>query len=989
MAGQKVVTIWFWVLVCLGFCVQCGLGESLWHVDDDAVGDPASGNPAISDPLEDGTVAHPFDSIQEAINTAIGGDTVIVADGTYRGNGNRDIDFKGKTIHLRSVNGPWNCIIDSQYLGRGFHFHRGENADSILDGFTITKGYMNGGGIRCEDHSSPTIINCILAGNSAVYDGGGGISITNSNPTLTNCIIRNNSAGFGGGILCFNSAPLINNCNITYNNTGIYGGGIKCFSDSRPKITNCILWGNVPDQIEASGSSIAYVTYSNIQEGRSGAGNINTDPLFAFAMDYHLAENSPCIDAGTNSPPGGLTEYDLDGNFRSLDGNEDTHYRVDMGVFEFNPYMPSIALSVDSLDFFMPEGESDTEDQIVSIRNCGGRTLKWEMIEDCTWLEILPASGISYGEPNDIIFRTSQSGLSHGDYVCQVQVVDNEAVNSGREIKVTLHVNASLLVPTQYQTIQAAIDDAVERDVVLIADGIYTGPGNRDLDFLGKVITVQSQNGPENCIIDCEGTELEPHRGFYFYNHENVNSIIDGLTIMNGYAPQAQIVSSGSNLFTHQGGGAVFCYRSSPLIFNCRFINNIAEGAGGAINVWQSDAVINGCIIESNTALGGGGIGCSFYGAPTIRNCIIAKNKAFDNQGGWLRGGGGGIYSYSATTITNCVIAENESYGGGGICTAGDNFGGGCLKITHCTFAANNAEYGGAIYCAELSSSHATNCIFWGNNATFGSQFVVSQIDWRARLYIDYNNIQGLTEELYQDYPGAPNWGVGNIEVNPRFVDAESGNYHLMRDSLCIDAGCDTGVYEDIEGNDRPWDCPWVDHNGLLEDFDMGAYEFVAVETELKFTPRTLNCRSHGKWVKTHLTLPAGYTINDVDPNKPVILEPLDLVPDIQNVYVNEEGRVVIKASFDRRSFCDAMVDWPDQIFILGQFTNGDSFYAQTFIRVIEPGLKDIAELTSRWLQTGCKKPHWCDGMDINQDSIVNLVDFTLLKNGYVEFVSP
>jgi len=70
--------------------------------------------------------------------------------------------------------------------------------------------------------------------------------------------------------------------------------------------------------------------------------------------------------------------------------------------------------------------------------------------------------------------------------------------------------------PADFNNIQAAINDANDGDTVLVADGTYTGEGNRDIDFLGKAIIVRSENGPENCIIDCQGSEAQPHQGFFF-----------------------------------------------------------------------------------------------------------------------------------------------------------------------------------------------------------------------------------------------------------------------------------------------------------------------------------------------------------------------------------------------------------------------------------------------------------------------------------------
>jgi parallel beta-helix repeat protein len=234
-----------------------------WYVDDNAPDDPGPGDPGISDPLEDGTKDHPFDAIQEAIDAAINGDVVVVAEGTYFEN----INFKGKNITLRGIdpNNPdvvANTIIDGGQKGSVVTFNGVEDANCILEGFAITNGSeIAGGGIDGRG-SSATIRNCVISGNSANCHIGGGmykcngmvsncIITTNTAPgvggglgschaMISNCTIISNTAGTAGGGLGYCSGT-ITNCIITDNRSGWYGGGLAEFNGT---ITNCTISGN-------------------------------------------------------------------------------------------------------------------------------------------------------------------------------------------------------------------------------------------------------------------------------------------------------------------------------------------------------------------------------------------------------------------------------------------------------------------------------------------------------------------------------------------------------------------------------------------------------------------------------------------------------------------------------------------------------------------------------------------------------------------------
>jgi hypothetical protein len=149
-----------------------------------------------------------------------------------------------------------------------------------------------------------------------------------SSPTITNCVIAGNSATtrYGGGVYSRTaSAPTIMNCTIADNTAGSAGGGIGSYSAS-PAVTNCILWANAPDQVDPAADT-PIVTFSDVQGGYpAGIGNINLNPLFVGGGDYHLLENSPCIDAGTDV---GAPDRDIDGHRRPAGAG------YDMGADEF------------------------------------------------------------------------------------------------------------------------------------------------------------------------------------------------------------------------------------------------------------------------------------------------------------------------------------------------------------------------------------------------------------------------------------------------------------------------------------------------------------------------------------------------------------------------------------------------------------------------------------------------------------------------------
>lgn len=212
-----------------------------------------------------------------------------------------------------------------------------------------------GGGISVWEESSPTLIGCAILDNSALSDGGGIFSAYLSSPVLTNSTIQGNTAPFGGGLSCWSgSAPVFTNC-VLVGNTAWENGGAAYSAEAEPVFTNCTMAGNAIDWGDGAGvygwdstvrltncilwnagnelsGSAGYVcTYSDVEGGAPGIGNINTDPRFVYpwdgsVADLHLLPDSPCVDTGTYL---GAPEADIEGNSRAIGGG------CDMGAYEY------------------------------------------------------------------------------------------------------------------------------------------------------------------------------------------------------------------------------------------------------------------------------------------------------------------------------------------------------------------------------------------------------------------------------------------------------------------------------------------------------------------------------------------------------------------------------------------------------------------------------------------------------------------------------
>jgi len=600
-------------------------------------------------------------TIQDGIVASVDADTVLVQPGTYVEN----INYIGKNITVASLflttqdtTYISQTAIDGNQNGSVVRFVNGEDSTAVLCGFTIANGSAEfGGGICCGD-SSPTLVNVTITGNLAfviqtMNAGGGGIFCWNSSPILQNVTISGNSTdNLGGGIACWNySNPTLTNVTLTDNSADWYGGGISCYDNSSPILVNCILWNDTPSEIAGP----ATVSFSDIQGDWEGEGNIDEDPLFENPIegDYHLTENSPCIDAGDLlSPP------DPDSS------------RADMGAYYYDQIANLYAqFSADVLEGEVPLSVQFTDNTVI-------QPISWE------WDFDNDGTIDSYEQNPSYIYQ------NYGYYSVSLTVEDDIG-NSNIMVKTDyiavyspaysghiFHIdpegsdelgNGSLEYP--FATIQHGINIAANSDTVLVHPGTYF----ENINYLGKnlilgslFLTTQDTTFISQTVID--GFSLDSV--VKFENEEDSTSVLTGFTITNGDA-------------TH--GGGIYCENSNPSLVNITITGNFASGDyayGGGICLWNNSS-------------------------PILQNITITGNSVSSTVG---FGGGICLSNNSSPILQNVTITGNTASFGGGI-----YIGGGTQNLVNVTISGNTASNnGGGIYCASSYPSFV-NCIMWND----------------------------------------------------------------------------------------------------------------------------------------------------------------------------------------------------------------------------------------------------------------------------------
>lgn len=296
-------------------------------------------------------------------------------------------------------------------------------------------------------------------------------------------------------------------------------------------------------------------------------------------------------------------------------------------------------------------------------------------------------------------------------------------------------------VPADHPTLQAAVNAAADGATILVADGLYTGVGNRDVDLGAKQLVIRSENGPQTCVIDCQGTIAEPHRAIVIQGGQTRATRIEGLTIRGGTTLQGAIADPFN-------GGAIQILGSSPTISNCVFTQNECACWGGAVY-------------------------SAHGGAPLIENCSFIDNHSGDDGGGFF------CWNEAAPVVVSSIFVGNSAdVQGGAVANFGFNMN--ALTFVNVTMHGNTAPFGSAV--AGWGRTDIRNSILWGN---LGSEDVVTG----QGVAISNSDVQG----------GFP--GPGNVNVDPQL--AKDG-CHLLAGSPCIDAGVAEAQLSDFDIDGQP-----------------------------------------------------------------------------------------------------------------------------------------------------------------------------------------
>jgi len=703
----------------------------------------------------------------------------------------------------------------------------------------------DGGGMLIQRPPYCLIRNSLFRANSSIGsggEGGGALMLSwNGHFEVKNCVFEGNSTGQGqnGGALMIDqvgfypiqdsSMASVENCTFFANHADGAGGAIRIRGNSEVK--NCIAWNNTANV--TSEVSVQYGTfnmsYSDIQGGYPGIGNIDSDP--EMTSDFHLQSTSPCIDTGDPASP-----LDPDGS------------RADMGAFYYHhepPCPPTELPFVD--DFDSPELDSCWS----WIRE---DTSHWSLTERPGWMRIETQPGrIYYGngynyllcpKPSvDYVVQTKlsidpthpyqQGGLLlfrdvgnmvefvRGEYEGTQYVyatVWNDGVITDNPWTVVTDSLVFLRIQSIGQTLNftwstdgqswasagAGLASWAENDSVSIglkADESIGGVTYLPVDF--DYFRIDSLTGTTVCgnvsgVWDLTGSP-------YYVTCDVTVPAGQTLEIQ----PGVEVLFTGHYKFSVLGDLQAIGTEQDSIVFTRALPTEASKWAGIKILSATDTCRFKFCAIEFAhfTHWPGEDPGGGLFADNTairIENCTFRNNFSIEDGGGaYLQRSPYSIVSNSVFLDNSCTGGGGE--GGGGLALAWNGF----YEVSKCLFAGNSAgagQSGGGLAISlvgfypnhDNSTAYVTNCTFVNNHADGIGGAIQVQGNGVVRNSICVGNTAGNMNEIgvqigsfsvtFSDIEGGYP-GTGNFDSDPLFVDAVNGDFNLQAGSPCINTG--------------------------------------------------------------------------------------------------------------------------------------------------------------------------------------------------------
>ncbi|MDY0000920.1 MAG: right-handed parallel beta-helix repeat-containing protein [Polyangia bacterium] len=728
----------------------------------------------------------------------------------------------------------YRTILDGQQTDDGpnhvYHVVTGANG-AVLDGFVITGGRAradanpfnpdNYGGGLLVLNTSPRIASCAFEANEAIY--GGGAYVTHSTAIFSGCRFTENLADeAGGGLYAHAGAPIISRCDFRRNhathggglrlgpgadaqvynttfwrntatglggglqvelaeptltsnsfhaNSASAGGALHASGSAHPVVTNCVLWGDLPNEIQRDSSSTVTATYCDVQGGCTVAGecttdqtgNIDANPHFLDGDmgDLRLWVTSPVVDQGDNAAASMLPS-DQEGDPRVLDGDDDNQAVVDMGADELAWTLDNIPIIYVDKSAAGANDGSSWADAYVELRTALSEASAFHQI----WVATGTYTPSNLGD-RDSSFQIPAGVLLFGGFA-PTQGIIHMALRDPETYETVL--SGDIMEDDHLGTFHNNSRHVVRSGHCVLLDGFTVTGGHTSImgayggDGLGGCLQVGA--GHLFAARRCRFTDCSANVGGAIWADDGSVLILDSCTmvdnnVMNGSGgavaldhPAAGTLLENCILDSNMGdyGGALHIYGGEGVTLDtCTFSSNSASMAlygGGSIRADSvTDLLITGCTLTGNTAPVGGGVTLYHCTGSLLENTSFDGNHASDS---WsidycdssyelVRGAGGGLFLDGGDArISECAFAGNHAVHSGGCnCNHPDykyflGVGGGffardaALDIVGSTFSNNQAEHpgtgclagsggGGAAY---ETTVRMVNTHFWSNAAS-------------------------------------------------------------------------------------------------------------------------------------------------------------------------------------------------------------------------------------------------------------------------------